>query len=248
MKFMRPMLSAASLCVLGAISCLAQPQAGPAQNAADPAGSLPASAAVPPAQEDPPGGKRVFGVLPNYRTADASEEDTTIPASRKLYIARKDSFDYPLAMLSGALAGLAQLTDQQPSFGQGMKGFGHRLATNYADQAMGNMFAEGLFPALFHEDPRYFRRGSGSTWYRAGYAVSRVFVTHKDSGGSRFNFSEWAGNASAVAISNAYYPDTRTFGDNAAKLLEQVGTDAVSQVLKEFWPDIKKKLFHKSGD
>jgi len=55
------------------------------------------------------------------------------------------------------------------------------------------------------------------------------------------------GNASAVAISNAYYPDNRNFADNGAKLLEQVGTDAVSQVLKEFWPDIKRKLFHR-GD
>jgi hypothetical protein len=24
-----------------------------------------------------------------------------------------------------------------------------------------------------------------------------------------------------------------------------VGTDAVSQVLKEFWPDIRRKMFHK---
>jgi hypothetical protein len=48
-----------------------------------------------------------------------------------------------------------------------------------------------------------------------------------------------------VAISNAYYPDSRTVLDNGTKLLMQVGTDAVSQVLKEFWPDIKHKLFHK---
>ena len=61
----------------------------------------------------------------------------------------------------------------------------------------------------------------------------------------RFNYSEWLGNASAVAISNAYYPDSRTVLDNGTKLLMQVGTDAVSQVLKEFWPDIKHKLFHK---
>jgi hypothetical protein len=27
-----------------------------------------------------------------------------------------------------------------------------------------------------------------------------------------------------------------------------VGTDAVSQVLKEFWPDIRRKLFHKGTD
>ena len=69
----------------------------------------------------------------------------------------------------------------------------------------------------------------------------------KDSGGTTFNYSEWLGNASAVAISNAYYPDSRTAGDNAEKLIEQVGIDAASQVLKEFWPDIKRKLFHKGS-
>jgi hypothetical protein len=110
---------------------------------------------------------------------------------------------------------------------------------------MGNMFTEGFYPVLLHEDPRYFRRGTGSIASRTAYALTRVIVTHKDSGGSRFNYSEWLGNSSAVAISNAYYPDSRTALDNGTKLLMQVGTDAVSQVLKEFWPDIRRKLFHK---
>ncbi len=196
-------------------------------------------------EQQPPGGKRIFGVLPNYRTADASQEGTVLSAEQKMNIARKDSFDYPLVGLSAGLAAIGQLADEQPSFGQGLKGYGHRLVTNYADQALGNMFTEGIFPALLHEDPRYFRRGSGGFWYRTGYAASRVMVTHKDGGGLRFNYSEWIGNASAVAISNAYYPDGRTALDNSTKLLEQVATDAVSQILKEFWPDIRRKFFHK---
>ena len=227
-----------------ALCCFAQEEAKQAQTAETAAAA--STPAGPPADTEvtPPGGKRIFGVLPNYRTADASQEGTVLTAAQKLNIARKDSFDYPLVGLSAALAGIAQLGDQDPSFGQGVKGYAHRLVTNYADQALGNMFTEGIFPALLHEDPRYFRRASGSKWYRAGYALSRVMVTHKDGGGLRFNYSEWIGNASAVAISNAYYPDGRTAFDNSMKLLEQVGTDAVSQVLKEFWPDIKHKLFH----
>jgi hypothetical protein len=204
----------------------------------------PAPSTIAPGAE-PPGGNRVFGVLPNYRTADASQEGTVLTNRQKLVIASKDSFDYPLVGLAAAFAGLGQLTNQQPSFGQGLKGYGHRLATNYADQSMGNMFTEGLFPVLLHEDPRYFRRGSGPKLSRAGYALTRVLITHKDSGGSRFNYSEWIGNASAVAISNAYYPDNRNLLDNGTKLLMQVGTDALSQVLKEFWPDIKRAMFHK---
>jgi len=213
---------------------------------APPDGSVPVAPATAKNPEgEPPGGNRVFGVLPNYRTADSSLIGTVLTNRAKLDIAAKDSFDYPLVALAGAFAGLGQLTNQQPSFGQGLKGYGHRLATNYGDQAMGNMFTEGLFPVILHEDPRYFRKGTGGVWSRVGYALTRVVVTHTDSGGTRFNTSEWAGNALAVAISNAYYPDNRTFSDNGLKVLQQVGTDAASQVLKEFWPDIKRKLFHK---
>ncbi len=202
-----------------------------------------------PANDEPPGGKRVLGVLPNYRTADESAIGTSLSAKRKFYIASKDSFDYPLVILAGALAGVGQIADQNPSFGQGLGGYGRRLGTGYADQAIGNMMTEGIFPAMLHQDPRYFRRGEGSTGSRIGYALSRVFVTYSDSGKKQFNYSEWVGNATGVAISNAYYPDGRTVEDNVTKLLSQVGTDAVSQVLKEFWPDVKRKFFsHKSDD
>jgi hypothetical protein len=206
---------------------------------------------VPDASAQPvehAGSNRVFGVLPNYRTAEASQEGTVLTARQKLHIASQDSFDYPTVILAGAFAGLGQWTGEEPSFGQGLKGYGHRLITNYGDQAMGNMFTEGVFPVLLHEDPRYFRRGTGTIVSRAGYALSRVLVTHKDSGGRHFNYSEWLGNASTVAISNAYYPDSRTASENANKLLTLVGTDAVSQVLKEFWPDIRRKLFHKGRE
>lgn len=192
--------------------------------------------------------KRVFGVLPNYRTADGSAPFEPITAKRKFYIAAKDSFDYPVYPLSAAFAGLYQLDDQNPSFGQGVKGYAKRFAASYADQAIGNMMTEAIVPALLHEDPRYFRIGAagGSKWHRVGYAVTRVMVVRTDKGKWDFNYSEWLGNGAAVAISNLYYPgDTRNFGDNVEKLGVQVATDAFSQVLKEFWPDIKHKLFKK---
>jgi hypothetical protein len=107
------------------------------------------------------------------------------------------------------------------------------------------MMTESIYPALLREDPRYFRRGTGPKLGRAWYALTRVMVTRTDSGGTRFNFSEWAGNATASAISNSYYPDNRTAGANIAKLCEMVGTDAISQVLKEFWPDVKHKFFQR---
>lgn len=200
-----------------------------------------------PLDQEPPGGKRVFGVLPNYRTASADMEGHTITTKQKLTIAAKDSFDYPLVILAGMFAGLDQLTDSDPSFGQGVKGYAHRLGAWYLDESIGNMMTEGIFPSMLHQDPRYFRKGSGSIKSRIGYAASRVMITDSDRGQRQFNYSEWVGNAVGVAISQAYHPDNRTAGDATVLLLEQVGTDAVSQVLKEFWPDIKRKFFKKKS-
>jgi hypothetical protein len=77
------------------------------------------------------------------------------------------------------------------------------------------------------------------------YSFTRIFVTHTDSGKQRFNFSEWAGNATGTAISNTYNRDGRTAQDNALKLVEQCAIDGIGQVMKEFWPDIKEKFFDK---
>jgi hypothetical protein len=229
-----------------AASAWAQDTTAQDQSAAQPASPSTASPApIQPGQTQEPPDKRVFGVLPNYRTANETAIYTPISAKQKFVIGLKDSFDYPLVLLAGAFAGLGQLTNQHPQFGQGLAGFGRRLGTGYADQAIGNMMTEAIFPSLLREDPRYFRRGYGSVGSRTWYALTRVMVTRTDSGGRRFNFSEWVGNATGVAISNAYYPDEHSVLDNAGKLVEQVGTDAISQVLKEFWPDIKHKLFHR---
>src|SRR5690242_10898015 len=114
--------------------------------------------------------KRIFGVLPNYRTAEMSARSQPISASRKLKIATKDSFDYPLVLLSAAFAGLYQLEDSHPQFGQGMAGYMKRLGTSYTDQVTGNMLAEGVLPVVFREDPRYFRMAEGPMKKRIGYA------------------------------------------------------------------------------
>jgi hypothetical protein len=193
--------------------------------------------------KNPPGGNRVFGVLPNYRTVDAAQVTGPLTAGEKFTIASKDSFDYPLVLLAGALAGIGQWTNQNPSFGQGLQGYSKRLVAGYADQALGNLMTEGIFPATLHEDPRFYRRATGTTTSRVLYAATRIFVTHTDAGRLRFNYSEWVGNATSVGISNAYYPDGRTVQANVTKLVEQCGIDSLSQVLKEFWPDIHQKFF-----
>lgn len=192
-------------------------------------------------QED----KTIFGVIPNNRTTEASLPFAPISGHRKMTIAIKDSFALPLGLTSSAYASVYHLEDQNPSFGQGFAGYAHRLATSYADQLVGNMMTEGVMPTVLHEDPRYFRVGQGSKKSRLWAAISQILVTRTDSGRRSFNFAEWTGNAGAVALSNVWYPDTRTASENLEKLVVQCGTDAFSNVLKEFWPDVKRHFDRK---
>jgi hypothetical protein len=190
--------------------------------------------------------KRIFGVLPNYRTAEGSAPFMPITARQKYTIAVKDTFNYPSYGLAALFSGVSQLNDTNPSFGQGLKGYAHRFGTAVADQDLGNFMTEAILPSVLHDDPRFFRKGHGSVKGRIGYALTRVVVTRTDSGGSRFNTSEVLGNGIVASIGNFYYPDSRGFGDTAQRMGTQIATDALSGVLKEFWPDIKHRL-HRHG-
>jgi len=218
----------------------------------DAAESAPATAGPTPAAEVPataakPGHDRVLGVLPNYRTAELTDVYQPISVKRKFYIGYKDSTDYPIYGLSAVLAGLGQWTDQHPEYGQGLKGFGKRYAATISDQLIGNFLTESIMPSLLHEDPRYFRLAHGSVLKRTGYAASRVFVTKTDHGNTMFNFAELTGNAISASIGNAYYPGETHLNDNVERFYSQLATDAISQILKEFWPDIKKKFWRQKS-
>lgn len=239
------------VCLLGLLvggNVLAQDQSGgsdPVQPVT-PAATAGASTPTPEDSSKIPGpDKRVFGVLPNYRTAQLTGTYTPISSKQKLIIATKDTIDYPLFLLGGAMAGLAQITDEHPTFGQGVEGYAHRYVTAYADQAIGNYMTEGIMPILLREDPRYFMLGreGGSAGHRAWYAATRIFVTKTDSGRTTFNFAEVIGNSIGAAAGNAYYPGETHLADNVSRLAQALATDSISQVLKEFWPDVKRKFF-----
>jgi hypothetical protein len=203
-----------------------------AQQATDPQ----AASSAPPS--------RVLGVLPNYRSGEESDPFSPLSVHRKFYIGYKDSTDYPIFFVAGGLAVLGQMTEQHPQFGQGLEGYGKRLGGSVADQLIGNLLTESIMPSLLREDPRYFRRGHGGVWSRTGYAASRVFVARNDHGNWNVNLAEISGNAIGAAIGNAYYPGERRLGDNVLRFSSQMATDAFSQILKEFWPDIKRKYFN----
>jgi hypothetical protein len=198
-------------------------------------GAAHAFAQTAPASDQPP--RHVLWLIPNFRTSPTLAEYKPLSAREKFQIARQDSFDRGTVALAAAFAGQSQLSNSDPSFGQGVAGYASRFGTSYASFVIGNYMTEAVYPTLLHQDPRYFRRGSGSAWSRFGYAVGQIVWTHNDSGRKQFNFSEILGNSTAVAVSMSYYPDQRNAKDAVSSLAVQLGVDAASNVLKEFWPN-----------
>ena len=189
---------------------------------------------------------RILGIIPNYRTFPSLDNYKPLTTAEKFKIASEDSLDRGTFALAALFGGLGQLTDANKSFGQGAAGFGRYFGASYGDLLIGNYMTEAVYPSILHQDPRYFRRGTGSGRSRFGYAISQIFWTHRDAGGTQFNYSEWLGNSTAVAVSNAYYRDERSAGSAISKLAMQVGVDAIGNVLKEFWPDLQRKFGKKS--
>ena len=237
------MLHRISYCVV-VFTLLASVSAGQ-QTAAGAAGQPPADQSRKDAASQPVESKRILGIIPNYRTFPSLQNYEPLTAGEKFKIATQDSFDRGTVALAVLFGGEGQLTNANRSFGQGAAGFGRYVGAAYGDFVIGDYMTEAVFPTLLHQDPRYFRRGTGSGWSRLEYAVRQIFWTHRDSGGMQFNYSEVIGNSTAVAISNAYYVNNRTAGDATSKLGMQLGVDMASNILKEFWPDLERKLKRK---
>lgn len=174
---------------------------------------------------------RMFGVLPNYSTVETATDALAITPKQTFKTAAQNSFDPFVFPLVGVTV----------AFGQGGAGdYRRRYGTALADNAIGNMMTSAVVPTLLHQDPRYYESGKGGVLRRTGYALSRTLVTRARSGTAQFNFSEIAGNLTAASISNVYYArGDRSVSATLTRWGAQVMWDALSNELKEFWPDVR---------
>ena len=203
-----------------------------------------ASQSPVPAKND-----RLFFTLPNYLTVENDDQVEPLPAKTKFNLSVKTMSDPVTVSFIGVVALIGQARDSDPTYGQGLSGFTKRYGTSYANIGIGTLMTASVFPTLLRQDPRYFQLGTGGIWHRTIYSMSRIFVTRADSGNLQFNSSEIVGNAVAAGISVIYHPlSQRTFGNT----LDIWGTDimlnAVCNVAKEFWPDIRQKIRKQKPD
>ena len=187
---------------------------------------------------------RLFFALPNFLTLENAGQVPPLSVGQKFKVVARGSFDPVAFVWYGALSGISQAENSEPGYGQGAEGYGKRYGAAFADGTIENFMTGAIFPSLLHQDPRFFQESNGGFAHRAGYAVSRIFITRSDSGTHQFNFSEVVGSALSAAISTySYHPHAdRTVANTASVWGSLVGYDTITFVVKEFWPDIRRKL------
>jgi len=188
--------------------------------------------------------KRLFGVVPNYRTTDGTLPFSPISKRQKLSIATHDSFDWPTYATAGFMTAVTPGSSSR-EYGTGLKSFANRYARWSADQIIGNMLTEGFLPVALHQDPRFFRAGTGKFSSRFFGAIGQIVIAKNDSGHRTFNTSEFLGNAMATGISNSYSPNLNSWSQRSEKFMLMIGSDTFSNVVKEFGPDIRQHLPHR---
>jgi hypothetical protein len=241
-----------------------QGQAGP------PAGQGPSdtSKAAPAATEQTEQGKvpgtsndRLFKVLPNFLTVKNAQLKP-LTTGEKFKVVALGTFDPVQYPWWGLLSAIGQAENSEPAYGQSWAAYGKRYGTIAADSMIENFMVGAVFSSALRQDPRFYQSGKGGVATRTGYAVSRIFVTRTDSGHARFNYSEIFGSATAAAISTySYHPRStylstpsnphlfvgsdRTLVNAGETWGTQVGLDAITIVIKEFWPDVQRKMARK---
>jgi hypothetical protein len=220
------------------------PPAEPAQSACSDSNTAPAASANQTAAGQQP--KRILGVMPNYRAVSAGAIPPPPTPKEAFKIATLNSFDYSAFAFVGITSLMAWGTDAHPQLRSGIAGYGRYYWRGFLDKADGNYLVDFALPTVFHEDERYYAMGEGGFWKRAFYSASRILITPDYHGHNTFNAAEVFGRAIAQGVSAFYYPaQDRHAGTLAVKYGWAMGRDALTNVFREFWPDIAKHVLHR---
>ena len=193
--------------------------------------------------------KRILGIIPNFRSVSTDVKLPPQSVKEKFLTATDDSFDYSSAFIPAFLAGYSDARKSDPEFGHGGVAYGRYLWHSAVDQTSENYMVEFILPTITREDNRFYTLGRGGFFKRASYAMSRSVVTRNDAGKETFNISEVFGAGASAGLSNLYYPSReRTIANTGSQWGLDIGIDAASFLVKEFWPDINRRLFHSGAD
>lgn len=178
--------------------------------------------------------QRILGILPNYLTSYIWDAAPMTP-KLKYHLAFRSVTDPVTFVVAAAVAGGEQWHNTFPGYGQESEGYGKRFGATYADTLTSRMITYAVLPSLFHQDPRYFYRGSGSVRSRILYALKSAVICRGDNGQSELNYSKLVGSFAAAGLSNFYRaPQDRQAGITLRNGVVIIAGGAAANILREF--------------
>ncbi len=200
------------------------------------------SATLPSAQQGSP--KHIFGIVPAFEVSYLKHFKPLTPREKFDEWARGTYDPGGLGLYAAEAATLEHSSsDGFCGYGESWGGYGKCFGSMELDANISGFFGDFLFPVIMHQDPRFFRLGKGPVAKRVLYAVSRVFITHADSGRDVFFVSALSGSVLAAAASNLYYPrQDRGFSHSLNRFGIDLADTAAFNVSAEYWPEIKHEL------
>jgi hypothetical protein len=149
--------------------------------------------------------QRLAGFAPNFYVSYKWDAAPLSPG-QKFRLALRNTVDPANFVINAGIAGIQQATETFRGYDEGAEGYGKRLGADVADFSIGTFVGGAVFPALLHQDPRYYYKGSGSVISRVLYALSTAVICRGDNGRWQPNYSSLAGDIASGAFSNLYYP------------------------------------------
>ncbi|MGA9566016.1 MAG: hypothetical protein WBS19_10880 [Candidatus Korobacteraceae bacterium] len=206
------------------------------------------SATVPAQSESKPdviGAVPVVNLLAGRSRVFPNLAVNTTPLSKreKFELFANNSVSGYAVIGSGISAGISQARDTYAGFGQGADGYFKRFGASLAFGASNNLFGTFVIASALHEDPRYFVENSGKIGESIQYATSRVFICRMDDGSRGVNWAGILGPLAASALANVYVPPgSQGVGPTFSRWGTSLAIAAGSNLLREYWPHINKKL------
>ena len=148
--------------------------------------------------------QRVLGAIPNFYVSYDANPASLAPR-QKYQLAFRTLIDPVSLTLNGISAGIEQAANTY-AWGQGFQGYAKRYAAGYGTILTATLLTNAVLPVYFHQDPRYFYKGTGSIRSRALYALATSVVCKGDNGRWQPNYSGILGSLAASGLANAYYP------------------------------------------
>ncbi len=182
--------------------------------------------------------QRILGVMATFNTTN-NKDALPLTPGQKFQLFFKSITDPWTVGITAFSAGVGQAEDSPPEWQGGIEGYAKRFGAGYADSFDGNLWGNAILTSWWHEDPRYYRMGSGGFGRRFVWAAGSSFWCKRDKGTWGPNYANVIGNLIGGAIANTYYPPSQRGLDPTLEHSASVTAYGIlgAEVI-EFWPDI----------